>query len=446
MGKLTINIPLGIPKYVVLFLTIFPHSKKDCLLYALFVFYTAVFCWLITRLSFFKKAGIAGKWLIGLFLIRVIFGIINCYMSFHYFTITDSLVFHQLGLEEFDLLKHHPKEFFTNILYDPYQKQFSGLLETSNSYWNNLKTNALLKMLAVMDVFSFGNFFINTLFYNFLVFFGVVAIYRFFKKMFSSYPVILMLSVFLFPSALLFTSMIHRDGLIFLSIGILLLQMQRMFENGFSFKSTFFVILSMALIFILRNFVLFILIPSIVAWVLAQKKPKFSLVIFSLIFLFCGIFFFAAKKIIPAADFPKYVADRQHSFLELSKESTTRLPSSPLTVDFTSFLKEAPSAMKNAFFLPFISHSGIMELPFALELIIVEITFVLLLIFPKKGTKPAMHFIVFFSIVLLLMMGYTIPVLGAILRYRSIYLNFLFIAIICSINWPLLFKRINIIK
>lgn len=416
------------------------------MVYALFVVYTALFCWLITRISFFKKAGIPEKLLIALFLIRVLSGILNCYLSLHYFPVSDSLTYHQLGLEEFDLLKHHPREFFTNILYDPYQKHFSGLLETTDSYWNNLKTNAILKVLAVMDIFSLANFYINTLFFNFIVFFGVVAVYRFFKNLLPKFFWLLIIAVFLFPSTLFFTSMIHRDGLIFLLIGIIILHFQKMFSEGISFKSTFLVILSMALIFIFRNFVFFLLIPSLIAWMIAQKKPKFSLVIFSMIFLICGFLFFFTKTILPAADFPKYVAERQRSFMILAQESNTKLPAGQLQGTFISFLHEAPVAFKNAFLLPTVFKANLLEIPFALELLLVELLLILFLIFPKKQTPPAIHFIVFFSVAMLIMIGYTIPILGALVRYRSIYLNFILIAIVGCINWNFLIKKADIKK
>ena len=41
----------------------------------------------------------------------------------------------------------------------------------------------------------------------------------------------------------------------------------------------------------------------------------------------------------------------------------------------------------------------------------------------------------FFSFTVLLIIGYTIPVIGAIVRYRSIFLPFIITPVICNINW-----------
>ena len=61
---------------------------------------------------------------------------------------------------------------------------YGGFLESSNSYWNDTRSNLIVKMLSIFDIFSRSNFFINSLFYNFLIFFGTVALYRVFIEIF----------------------------------------------------------------------------------------------------------------------------------------------------------------------------------------------------------------------------------------------------------------------
>jgi hypothetical protein len=45
-----------------------------------------------------------------------------------------------------------------------------------------------------------------------------------------------------------------------------------------------------------------------------------------------------------------------------------------------------------------------------------------------------------------LIIGYTIPILGAIVRYRSIYFPFLLVPIICLTNWKQLKYFLHIYK
>jgi hypothetical protein len=53
----------------------------------------------------------------------------------------------------------------------------------------------------------------------------------------------------------------------------------------------------------------------------------------------------------------------------------------------------------------------------------------------KKVNHPFIYFCLFFSLSMLLMIGYTIPIIGAIVRYRSIYLPLLILPLICYTDW-----------
>ena len=190
--------------------------------YLLFIFYSILFCWLITRIQFFKNAGLPHQTLIALFIIRIFSLLIGCYVNLYVLRVSDSLTFHKMGIEEFNLFFTNPHEYFVNIFQDPYAHGYSRLLEDSNSFWNNLRTNLIAKMLSIFDFLTFKNFWINTLFLNFLVFFGCVALYKIFIRIFPKAFFPLIFCIFLFPSALFYTAMIHRDGLIFLSLSMII--------------------------------------------------------------------------------------------------------------------------------------------------------------------------------------------------------------------------------
>src|SRR5690606_31024972 len=108
------------------------------------------------------------------------------------------------------------------IFIDPHQNNYGELMGTQESYWNDTRSNLIIKMLSLINIFSVKDFFINTLFYNFLVFTGVTALYLVFIKLFPSSKVALTICIFLMPSALFFSAMIHRDGLILLAISMVI--------------------------------------------------------------------------------------------------------------------------------------------------------------------------------------------------------------------------------
>src|SRR5207342_222317 len=80
--------------------------------------------------------------------------------------------------------------------------------------------NIIIKFLSVCDIFSFGYYNVNVIFYNFAIFFGAVALYRVFDMVYINNKWVLIITCFLLPSLIFFSSTIHKEGLIFAAIGI----------------------------------------------------------------------------------------------------------------------------------------------------------------------------------------------------------------------------------
>ena len=204
----------------------------------------------------------------------------------HYYHNTDMTAFQREGIAEYNLLFHNTAEYFTNIFHSNHKNNYSGFLESSDSYWNDTRSNLIVKMLSVFNIFSGKNFYINTLFYNFLIFFGAVALYKVFIKVFPLNSFVLIACIFLLPSVIYFTSGIHRDGLIFLSLSMLMYHLFFLLSNKkFSWKRILFALIFLFLILLLRNFVFITLVPALIAWVSAEQRPKYAFGIFLGIYL-----------------------------------------------------------------------------------------------------------------------------------------------------------------
>ncbi|MEP6926654.1 MAG: hypothetical protein ABI834_03410 [Ginsengibacter sp.] len=409
------------------------------MIYLLFAFYLSIFCWLIIRIKFFKESGLDKRALILLFLVRVIAGLVNGYINMYYYHGTDTALFHQEGIVEFHLLFNNTAEYFTNIFHSNHNNSYSGFLESSDSYWNDTRSNLIVKMLSVFNIFSGRNFYINTLFYNFFIFFGVISLYKVFIKIFPSYSFVLIGCIFLLPSLIYFTSGIHRDGLIFLFLSMLIYHLFFMLENKkISLKGIFMTSIFLFLILLVRNFVFITLVPALIAWVIAEQKPKYSFIIFLSIYFFVGVLFFCSGFLSPKFDLPGHVSSRQLAFIEIAKGGASAININPLYPNFRSFLNNTPQALNHSLMRPYVTeHINFLYIPASLEIVLYEILFLLFIFFRKKNIEiiPLVYFSVFFSISMFLVIGYTIPIIGAIVRYRSIYLPLLFIPIMCNIDW-----------
>ncbi len=397
-------------------------------------------------MQFFKESGLSARILITLFLLRILVLIIGCGINVYYLPVSDSYILNGMGIEEYHLLFQNPHEYLVNIFHTNTPDAYSRLLDDSHSFWNNLRTNLILKMLSIFNIFSLKSFLINTLFFNFLVFFGFVALYKVFIKIFPASFYQLIICIFLLPSALFFSSEIHRDGLILLSVGMVIYHLFFILnEHQFSWKKICIIVLFLLLIFLLRNFVFITLIPALIAWILSKKIPKHAFICFVSVYLFSIIIFFCSGFISPGANLPAYVSARQQSFIEIGKMGASTIDINPLNPNFKSFLINSPQALNHALLQPYLSKiTSIQYFPFALEIFIIEILFLIFLFFRKKNISidPLIYFGIFFSLSMLLVTGYTVPIIGAIVRYRSIYLIFLLIPVLCYTDWKMLRKKL----
>ena len=415
--------------------------------YLLFIFYLFLFCWLITRIKFFSESGLSTKILISLFLIRVVAALVSGYFNFYLIPFSDPLGFHQNGVAEYHLLFNNPGEYFTNIFRDTRGNDYAKFFGTSDSFWNDTKSNVIIKLLSVFDIFSGKNFFINCLFYNFLVFFGAVALFKVFIKIFKKSSFALIACIFLLPSALFFSSMLHREGLTFLSLSLVIYHLFFLMNEKFSWKRLFLILLFLLFILLLRNFVFITLIPALLAWIIAYYKPKYSFISFLSVYVFVGILFFSSGYLSQKINLPNFVSERQNAFIEIAKEGGSSIKIDSLQPNFVSFLKNAPQAMNHSLLRPYIWETkSILYLPFSLEILFFEILFLLFLFFKKKNMvwDPLCWFCIFFSVSMFLVIGYIVPIIGAFVRYRSIYFTLLLVPLACNIDWKKLSEKLNI--
>jgi len=211
-----------------------------------------------------------------------------------------------------------------------------------------------------------------------------------------------------------------------------------MSNRKYSSKNIFICLVYLALILLLRNFVFIILVPALIAWIFAGYRPKYSLAIFLGIYLFISILFFCTSYLPPAFNLPVHVSSRQLDFIEIAKNGASAININPLYPNFRSFLNNIPQAINHSLMRPYLTeHNNFLYIPSGLEVLFYEIFFLAFIFFRKKNkaATPLIYFSVFFSCTMFLVIGYTIPIIGAIVRYRSIYLPFILIPLVCYTDW-----------
>ena len=430
---------------------LFCNAKQPFLAYLFFIGYLIVFAWLVTRTRFFTDSGLSRSQLSILFLLKILAGIFYGWMGRYYGNMAqmvDTWSYNQMGVVEYHLLGSNPHEYFTNILTSPYDNGFGNFFGSSDSYWNDLKGNVFVKLLSLFNIFSFGHYYVNVIFYSYITLFGPIAIFRVMKDIFPTTKLSLLLAAFFIPSFIYWTSGIHKEGLIFLGVSLIIYHLYFGWkEKKYTLTRWLGVLLGLFILFVLRNFLMLLVIPAVLAWLLACRWPRYGLAIFTGVYLFFGLSFFAARSIDKRLDFPKAVVNKQQAFLR-QQGGVSTIPIKELEPTFNSFLKNTPQAITLSLFRPYpadVHH--LLSLVASAEITLLLLLFLLFLLFRKKNgviSKNAVYLCIFLSFSILLAIGFSINNLGAIVRYRSIVIPLLIIPVIAKTDWPRIIKFFSV--
>jgi hypothetical protein len=389
----------------------------------LFVVYFFLLCLLVTGTAFFIKSGIKPRVLLFLFALQVSAACVHNWVAWHFYPAHGDIWFYFTeSIPMKQQLLTHPLQFF------------SGLFSTEENF--NFTNNHLarfhfqyefMKYLNVfLDLFSFNNFYINSLLFSLPVFFGKIAFFKVFKALFKN-NLLCAFAAIAIPSTLFWTACIHKDALAFLATGFFYYYLHKLLTSNSHAKKYLLCLFFFTMIFLSRYNLLIALLPAVLFWILAEKEYAAKPFIIA-VFIITGLVLLFLPQQMLHTGVLENISERQKEFQQLTGNSRIYLP--VLEPTAKSFLSLLPIAFVNGFFQPFPGTGGkTFYLFFSIELLAIWLMIiyscVLLL---KKGAPRLSNFD--YSCILLcgigmLAIGYTIPFAGAIVRYRSIYLPFL---------------------
>ncbi|MET0637802.1 MAG: hypothetical protein ABWZ25_17360 [Chitinophagaceae bacterium] len=409
--------------------------------YLLFVAYLIFFAWLVTRTKFFLASGLSKPQLVILFLLKIIAGIFYGWIGIYYGELaqmSDTWSYHSQGLVEYNILRTHPPEYFSNLFNNPYEHGLKNFFGSQFSYWNDLKSNVFIKFISIFDIFSGGYYYVNVIFYTYATFVGPIALFRVMNNLLPGRRIWVVLGVFFIPSFFYWGSGLHKEGLISMGISLIMYAIYFSNKQGRLNLQRFLLFMGgLLLLLILRNFVLMLIIPAIIAWILSNRKPVWTPYIYSGVYVICILLFFTSRYLIPDLDFPAAVVEKQQSFLRLVGNSS--IPFNVMQPDFGSFIASTPKAFAMAATRPYPSDiSHLLSLAAAVEIGILLLLVVIFLLYriPKPtASRTTLYFCFFFSLTMLLAIGFSVNNLGAIARYRSIVLPLIMTPLLARTDW-----------
>lgn len=290
--------------------------------------------------------------------------------------------------------------------------------------------HTMIRFNAALRLLSFGHYHVHTVFAAAISTLGSVALCRAFNSRSVELKRGLLIAVFLWPSVLFWSSGVLKECLLMAGLGALLFAAIGSWKADARRQRLLVIACSIALLLLVKVYVLLCLLAPLVAHMWCRWRPgraglKFGAVLFVL--LACALAF---GSIHPKADLLYLLAMKQSDFVGLTREvptgSTIQLPA--LEPRLMCFIVNAPHALASAFLSPFaVLRQGPLAWLGALESAML-VAIPLLALWKRKAWRemdaPAILFALGFIVLLALLIGWTVPVVGALVRYRVPMLPF----------------------
>lgn len=404
----------------------------------LVIFYTILFCFVIGSKKVFRAEGLSKLFLISVFLLKCLAGIAYCYLHIQKYNGGDTLQYFNDSNIIFNTLFEDPKKYFY-LTFGPnggtppeYLKEYINAM----GYWGDTGAYMVVRFNALVHLFSFGNFYVHSVFASFISLTGLFWLYKAVIRT-TKYNFWFKVGTFLIPSVVFWTSGVHKESLLAFGLGLFFLSIVQLKKQFI--KNLLLVILSAIFIFLVRDYILMLLIPGLIACAIAGWRPKYAIPIFIVIYML-GITLGSIVPTYEGKTLLELIAYKQELFKSL-KAGNTDIGIQEFTPTLKSLFLQFPGAVKNSLLGPFFMDLKSPLHVFAMMenvLILAGIAICLLYTdFKNFQVAPLALWMLFFSLTLFTLIGYIVPNVGAIVRYRSLALPFLFV----FLTWNLKERR-----
>jgi hypothetical protein len=396
--------------------------------------YSTAFGYLFGKTTFVKRLGITRLQFWLAFTCKVLVGLLATYLIVDFKDIPNDIEGNQIySLVETKNLLQNPSVFFFDIFSSGYSNGYGTLFGSDHSFVNDFRSSLIPKIMGIGNLLGNYSIYVNSLFFIFIGFVASCIWYKLLQKWFNLpnwfYAVVLLL----LPSIASFSGTICKDLVLFFGLGLLFYALFVMqLKNK---KRWLFVIAGFLMVFVFRSFIAIALLPFMMGYYVNSAVVIKPAKLFALVFIVSFLLVFISGYLSNVFNVYTSIFEKQQSFIALGK-STTDFKYVTLTEEPTSLIKALPSGIYQGFVAPAVNWYGNWGvLPFSLEMALL-LALVLLLVFRYKKTQlsPSVYAVFFAFVFIILFTGLTITNVGSVIRYRSIYLPFLYCFFAAHIN------------
>ncbi len=394
-----------------------------------------LFTFLIYRWNFIRGLPFSFVVHYGLFAVKLAGAAAFFYIYTYYYSNnlrfkSDLWKYYQDAAAIYDLVgKGNHALFFKVMAGNDKDKDTKTFLQKETEFWYKKfnyglynENRTIIRFIVLLMFLTGKNIYALSLISVFLSYLGSAAIFRFFYQVAPDKKYGLLITSFLIPSVVFWTSPLLKEMLAVLFLGFTVYFANK---RKWLYASVFFVLL-----FFTKIYLALALLPALVAYLAAQKVGLVKAYVS--VYTLLAIVVIALHLSGSQWSVVTKLSQKQHDFINMAiaENAGSYIDIPPLNNRIMNFVRNLPQAFINSFFRPFLGdYRGIITLPNIIENI--GLLIFMIFIFRRfrwpndKKTANVVLMSLWFSVVVMLIIGYTVPVLGALVRYRSPVLPFL---------------------
>lgn len=386
---------------------------------------------IVMKSSFFRLNGLPRLSALIFLLAKIVSGIAFWAVYTYYYTEKSTGDIHNYFRDAgllYEIKSIRLKDYLDIVLGIDYHEDSYATYYNRMTYWYKRfedspfnESRMMIRINAIFYFLSSGCIHIHSLFFSFISMVGTTFLYRTFREYTPGKEYTLSFILFLTPSTLFWTSGLLREPLMMLGFGFLLYGV--LVGNLTIAKRVLFVLLGTPILLVTKFYLIYCLIPPAIAYTLTSRLHR-SFIGFIGVNMLILFFVLLIDRVFPQYSILQMLLQKQRAFLNISElwnsGSVISLPR--LDDSVWSLITAYPVAFFNAFFRPLPTDAGnIMILVNSIE----TLTYVSYILwcfrYLLKSSEKNLNIILFllnFSLILYGLIGYTVPVLGALVRYR----------------------------
>lgn len=426
------------------------------------IFWILVLALALKRLPFFRNLpGLPYPTLLIFFLIKAIAGAAFILIYTYYYETATADIYRYFfeGRVIYEALWQNPADYLRLVtgidanaphLYEYYHKMHYWWDPRFFPVYND--NRLIIRYNALLNLLSFGKIYVNAVIANFLSLAGLVAFYKFALRHVAFQKLNwIKWGIFLFPSLIFWGSGLTKEVILIPALGFFFYYFDRIiYSEKLSIIQYVIFALLVTLLLLLKGYVLILLLPCLMAFILSVKIKKigpgilFSLVIFSVIFMI-----FTISWLFPHFNPINILASHQNSIMQFSVlvNAGSIIHEVYLEPTIKSILLYSPRALFNVLFRPHLLESlNPVILLAALENMII-VLFILAMVFfafKKKQLNNIEYLGIWFTLLLFVFIGLTTQVYGTLVRFKIpalplLWLSFISIVPVEKLKWTRFF-------